>query len=153
MSRNQHSSGPPLLRIELYPSLACLGPAGAMVNAIAREHGMPLDACSQLELAVVEAVTNVVKHGTGKRCGVEIEMQVWLPPTGIVLHLCDTGSRIPASALEAADGSVFHRAEVDIMDAPEGGMGLSLIRALVDELHYTVEDGRNTMCMVKNRGQ
>jgi anti-sigma regulatory factor (Ser/Thr protein kinase) len=142
---------PPLLKISISPSLECLGPVGKMTYAIATHHGLSESSASELELAIVEALTNIVKHGQGARFDVEITLKIWLSQEGLTLYLSDSGSKIPEQALSAADGSVFYLADENVMNAPEGGMGLSLIKALVDEWSYTSHDGVNTLRLIKLR--
>lgn len=116
-----------------FPSVRLLA---AACHGILAEWGLPTERRSLLELAVVEAATNVVRHayrGQGGRVDLELSREGRV----IVLAVVDTGlsfdpTRVPPPRdLDPDDPSTW----------PEGGMGLPIIRAACDELRYS-SDGR-----------
>lgn len=96
-----------------------------------------------LELALVEAATNVARHAY--RDG---------PPGPVTLVLVRRGSDLSLSVKDR--GLSFDPAAVplppepdpdDPSTWPEGGMGLPIIRAACDELRYRSEGGRNRLTL------
>ena len=97
-----------------------------------------------LELALVEAATNVARHAY--RDGA---------PGPVTLVLVRDGSDLSLSVKDR--GISFDPAAVppppepdpdDPSTWPEGGMGLPIIRAACDELRYVTADGENTLTLV-----
>lgn len=131
------------VRLAIVASLANLGLAGAVMRALAHEGELDALASSQLELAVVEALTNIIRHGIGEPPQPnlnEIELTVWVLPDCVEVEIVDYGQPIPSDALVKADGSVFFYPVDDVLAWPEGGMGLSLIRAATDYMAYCPGD-------------
>jgi anti-sigma regulatory factor (Ser/Thr protein kinase) len=113
-----------------------------------RVHGAPLAAGprAQVETAVGELASNIVRHAYGAT-GLSGEM---------TLTLCGYGDRVegtfrdvgaaytgpPPSALSMPD-------PLELPELPEGGFGLRLTRAAVDELTYTRAAGTNCWRFVR----
>ena len=76
--------------------------------------------------AVGEAFNNIVIHGYGGRSDGVVEVEAELSPEQITIRLMDTGI--------AVDFSNVARPDLDSM--PEGGMGVFMIHALVDNVEY-----------------
>ncbi len=122
-----------------FPSVRLLA---AACHAVLAEWGVGEERRALLELAVVEAATNVVRHAYGGRGG-RVEVELAREERTISLSILDTGvafdpTRVPPPR------------EPDPRDPatwPEGGMGLPIIRAACDELRYRSEDGRNRLTL------
>lgn len=122
-----------------FPSVRLLA---AACHGVLAEWGLPTERRSLLELAVVEAATNVVRHayeGKGGRVDVELARE----GTAMTLSVVDSGlsfdpTRVPPPReLDPDDPSTW----------PEGGMGLPIIRAACDELRYRSEGGKNRLTL------
>jgi serine/threonine-protein kinase RsbW len=84
-----------------------------------------LDSCtSDVALAVTEACANVISHARGG--GRDYEVQVEINPSECNIRVVDTGVGFDAGALGPAG------------DLAESGRGVTLMRALVDDLHFVV---------------
>jgi len=122
-----------------FPSVRLLA---AACQGVLAEWGLPEERRSLLELAVVEAATNVVRHAYGGRGG-RVEVELTREGSAISLSVLDSGASFdptrvpPPREPDPADPSTW----------PEGGMGLPIIRAACDELRYRVEDGRNRLTL------
>ena len=114
----------------------------AACHGVLAEWGLPTERRSLLELAVVEAATNVVRHAYRGRGG-RVEVELTREGRAIALSVVDTGisfdpTRVPPPRdLDPDDPSSW----------PEGGMGLPIIRAACDELRYRAEDGKNRLTL------
>lgn len=122
-----------------FPSVRLLA---AACQGVLAEWGLPEGRRSLLELALVEAATNVVRHAYGGRGG-RVEVELTREGGAISLSVLDSGASFdptrvpPPRDPDPADPSTW----------PEGGMGLPIIRAACDELRYRVEDGRNRLTL------
>jgi sigma-B regulation protein RsbU (phosphoserine phosphatase) len=137
----------PLTRAELEMSsdLEELSRVRAFVRDVCRTlPGPPLDdsEISQLELAMTEAASNVMRHAYQGRTDQRIQLDAEVFVDRIVLRLHHLGETFDPDAVNAPtfDGT------------QEGGFGMYIIERSVDEVrYYRDERGRNCISMVKNR--
>lgn len=99
----------------------------------------------QVELALVEAVTNVIRHAYDGQPGRDVEVTVTLQPRCLSFQVKDTGRPLPALNLEALD---FDPADVDHL--PEGGMGLVIMHHVMDRVEYCRVGEANILKMEKH---
>ena len=122
-----------------FPSVRLLA---AACHGVLAEWGLCEERRSLLELAVVEAATNVVRHAYGGRGG-RVDVELAREGNAIDLSVVDSGASFdptrvpPPREPDPADPSTW----------PEGGMGLPIIRASCDELRYRSEEGRNRLTL------
>ena len=96
-----------------------------------------------MEVSLDEVLANVVRHGLEGREGGSVEIELTL----------DTGVEPPfCRVVVADDGPEFDPlsvAEPDttlgVEDRPVGGLGIALVRRLMDEVAYERRDGRNRL--------
>jgi anti-sigma regulatory factor (Ser/Thr protein kinase) len=122
-----------------FPSVRLLA---AACHGVLAEWGLSSERRALLELAVVEAATNVVRHAYGGRGG-RVELDLARDGATISLSVVDSGTAFDPTGVPAPR-------EPDPGDPstwPEGGMGLPIIRAACDELHYLSEGGRNRLTL------
>lgn len=138
------------IRLSIKANLSSVGIVGAVFRALSAEFGLSVVACTEVELAVVEATTNIVKYSLAHRPEEDIHFSV--SNEGYILEVMieDKGTPMPSEALANADGSVFDY-DVDNMDTwPMSGMGLSLIKAVMNTVEYHADSQGNILRMVKN---
>ena len=102
------------------------------------------DSLCQLELAVHEAATNIIRHAYAGQPDQPIEMTVAADGDNARVTLAHQGRAFDPGNVPAPtfDGSRF------------GGFGVYLIAQLVDEVTYTNDDaGRSVILLVKRRPQ
>ncbi|MGD0273905.1 MAG: ATP-binding protein [Gaiellaceae bacterium] len=99
------------------------------LTALARARGFSEETLADLKLALTEACSNSVRHAYGPGDGtVELLYELW--PDRLVVEVSDEGSGFePPSGLE------------ELGDPGEGGLGLAIIRELVDDLEITEKAG------------
>ena len=102
-----------------------------------------------VELSLVEAINNVIKHGYHGKPGKDVQVAVALQPDRVVVEIIDHAPPMPAQVLEKGSGDPFAFDETDLADIPEGGMGLALIRMNMDEVEYHSSETENRLRMVK----
>ena len=131
--------------IEIATDLKELGRARAFVREVCGKIQDPApseETVQQLELAVTEAASNVMRHAYAGRPDRRIQIDVDVFADRIVLRLHHLGQSFDPDAVKppAFDGS------------RDGGFGLYIITQSVDEVRYHRDDrGRNCISMVKKR--
>lgn len=110
------------------------------------EAGAATDTIGTVEMVLAEILNNVVEHAYADQPGGRILLDVTCAAKGVGITVADEGTPING-ALPEGRAALKPGSEID--DLPEGGFGWSLIRTLVDDLHYHSDDGRNHLrCVV-----
>ena len=106
--------------------------------------------CDAIELALAEALTNIVQHGFGSGPGQPVRLRVRERGGALEVDLWDQGRPIPKDRLALADPSTtFLFDPTNLAGLPEGGMGLALIKAAFHEVRYGSRDGVNRLHLVR----
>lgn len=101
----------------------------------------------QLELCVVEVVTNIVVHGYQRKDSEIIELEIHLEPHRITFKFYDTGIKnAPQLNID------FEINPHDLAAIPESGRGLSLIHSFMDSVQTGEEKGKNLTLLIKHLG-
>lgn len=109
-----------------------------LVGSTMSQLGVDSDCVFDVELAVTEACTNVLKHAPSAQAEYEVELTIDLKQVSI--RIKDTGRGFDHAAL--ADAHEYS----DLVDlTEEGGRGIMLMRALVDELEFTSQPEAGTI--------
>lgn len=110
-------------------------PVLAAVREAARCRGFDDHGAQQLELAVDEALVNIVQHGYERGEEGPIEVRILAEPVGIQVVLKDRGLPFdPARSL-----------------APDQGLGLRLLRAMVDQVAFRFLGPEGRECALTKR--
>ena len=109
----------------------------------ARDLGMDEQGVYELQLAVDEACTNIIRHGYDGQDG-EIEILIELSEGGLRLTMRDWGPAFDPQAVPTPDVTA------SLEERCLGGLGLFLMRQVTDNLwfEFDAEEG-NTLTMVK----
>lgn len=118
----------------------------AEVAAAIRAGGFPDVYTNRILIAVDEAVTNIIEHGyegTGKG-RIDIVMEV--EPETFTISIIDQGETFDPRSMSDVD------IERHVAAGKSGGLGVFLIRKIMDVVDYHHETGRhNRLTMVKRR--
>jgi anti-sigma regulatory factor (Ser/Thr protein kinase) len=112
--------------------------------ALTAAHGISKAVSWPIEVSLDEVMANVVDHafeGRPEAGTVDLELRLDLavePPVCEMMVVDDGPEFDPLSAAEP-DRSL------GIEERPIGGLGLALVRRLMDEVHYERRDGRNRL--------
>ena len=118
---------------------------GFLTDALAKE-GANETAAFSVKLATEELFTNMVKYNTGSRADITIRIAKADGSLTVDLIDNDVDPFDPANADEAG--------VVDsIEDRRIGGLGLRLVRSVVDKISYEYKDRRMTVRLVKQLEQ
>jgi serine/threonine-protein kinase RsbW len=104
---------------------------------------------NDVELSVVEAVNNVIKHGYRGQRGSSVEIKVGLRTDRVVIDILDQAPPMPEGVAAVKLGGPFEFDPENLQDLPEGGMGMALIQMTMDDVSYSSEAGVNRLTLTK----
>ena len=110
----------------------------ARERKLAREHAFRLD------LAVAEALTNIMSYAYCDEARHDISVELRAQPDRIRIRIEDDG--VPFNPLELP----VEPQPRSLDQAQPNGRGIPLMRSFMSELHYLRRDKRNVLTMVLN---
>ena len=123
----------------------------AVLNHFLREFwataGLPPARLGNFELALEEVFVNVVTHG--RQPGIaprRVEVSLSLGANAVTVTVEDDGPQFDPLSLPPPDVTA------SLADRNVGGLGVSLVRNLMDTVSYARIDGRNQLRMSKRLG-
>lgn len=137
----------PHIRIEMLSNPMYLSGAREMVSAVARRLGFNDANCSQIALAVDEALCNVIRHGYDRKADRPIWLSLWPMdgsaggPSGsssgsgggaaIKIVIEDEAKQVEPTCIKGRD----------LEDVKPGGLGVHIIKEVMDEVRYEKREG------------
>ena len=115
----------------------------AAVEEFAERDNWPPDLVFKLNLVLEELGVNIVNYSgaTG-----EIEISLASDGETVTIEIADNGRPFnPLAELDTPDISA------PLGERPVGGLGVHLVRSMMDELSYSREDGMNRLAMTKRK--
>jgi serine/threonine-protein kinase RsbW len=123
-----------------------LAKIGEFVARAASSAGLDPTAAYAVEMAVDEACTNIIEHAYDGEGRGDIECVCQINSTGLIVTLRDYGSPFDPSSVPEPD---IH---ASLEERTEGGLGLFLMRKLMDEVRFEFTcDSGNILTMVKRK--
>jgi anti-sigma regulatory factor (Ser/Thr protein kinase) len=117
--------------------------AAQFVTDFGTRHRLPTAVIHDLCVAFDEALSNIVKYGHGDDARHEISLRLGLTGAQVVAEVEDDGVPFDPLSVPAP------RLEGGIDERPIGGLGIYLLRQLMDEVHYARRGNRNVLTMKK----
>lgn len=100
----------------------------------------------QVNLTLDEIVSNVIRHGWKDGGEHQLNVRIFLLKDELKLEVEDDAT--PFNPLEVPPPDVSRPIE----ERPIGGLGIHLVRQIMDELDYRQFDGKNLLIMKKKLG-
>ena len=119
----------------------------AAVEELAEREDWPPEMVYRVTLVIEELVVNIINHGHDD--GVhDIEIAMASEPDALTVEITDDGR--PFDPLSDAP-----EPDLDSLleDRPVGGLGIHLVRTMMDEVHYRREQDRNHTTLIARRGE
>ncbi len=115
-----------------------LSGARQLIAAIAQRLGFDEMACSQIALAVDEALCNVIRHGYDRATDRPIWVSVWPSrpapdegvESGMLIVIEDEARQVDPAVIKGRD----------LDDVRPGGLGVHIIKEVMDEVEYEARD-------------
>ena len=132
-------------KLVLPNDIATIPQLNEFIDTVAEEVGLDMSLTMSLNLAIEEAVVNVMDYAypEGQRGDVDIEVtadQQWL-----TFVISDTGIAFDPTAKEDVDTTLSAE------ERPIGGLGIFLVRQLMDVIDYKREGDKNVLTLRKKR--
>ena len=128
----------PHIRIELRSDPCYLAGVRQLIAGVAQRIGFDESSCSQVALAVDEALANVIRHGYCRACDRPIWISLW-PSAETEEQGAGLRIEIEDEARHVDEAELCGR-ELD--DPKPGGLGLHIIREVMDEVAYEKREPR-----------
>lgn len=129
--------------LEVEARLDSLRSVGLWLRDAARDGALPYEVAFGLDLAVHEAVENVVRHGCRDGGLHHIRLRLHADDRRVELVIRDDAAPFDPLAIPAP--ATPQRIE----DVVPGGQGVHLMRHFTDEVHYRREEGTNVLTLVR----
>jgi serine/threonine-protein kinase RsbW len=107
------------------------------------ESNLPAGDAVPFELALEEVFMNVVMHGAAADRATRVEVSVALVDGGVILIVEDDGPPFDPLSLPAPDLTA------SLEKRPIGGLGVFLVRKMMDSVRYQRRGARNQLQMTK----
>jgi serine/threonine-protein kinase RsbW len=114
------------------------------VSTVGAQAGLEESDIGKLELAVDEACANVIEHAYGHDLTKEVIVRATFDDETLRIDVEDTGKgfdpkSVPSEELERL-----------VQERKSGGLGMRLMKSLMDEVHYEIAPGqKNELHMLK----
>lgn len=96
----------------------------------------------EVQLAVEEACNNIIRHGYRGSEG-DIRVAVDFVAGSLKVTIEDDAPQFDPTYFDKPDFTA------DLEKRPVGGLGIHLIRSMVDEMKYELQDGKNRLILAK----
>ena len=118
------------------------------VGAIAQSGGFNDKDVYNIQLATDEAASNIIEHSYEGVTDGLLEISCGIKKNTITIVLTDHGKSFDPSDIPAPN------LKADLSERQIGGLGLFLMRKLMDEVHYEADskENRNTLTLIKRKG-
>ncbi len=109
------------------------------------EYDYSAKAFLQIQVAIEEVFVNIVQYsGLPPDETIEVRCEVLDDPLRAVIYFIDAG--IPFNPLDSDDPDISPEG----LMAREGGLGIFMVKQMMDDASYVHEDGKNILTITKN---
>ena len=115
------------------------------VRDFGRENRLPEDLVWEIRLVLEEIVTNIISYGYEDRAEHAIAVALVTSEQDITLRIRDDAR--PFNPLEQPVPDL----EIPIEDRGIGGLGIHIVREIMDEIDYKREENVNLLVMTKHK--
>jgi len=123
--------------------ISAIEPLSITVSDVCAKNGIPDAIRDDVNLALDEVIANVIMHGFGDSAEHNIIVRLCIDPGIISVTVEDEG--VPFNPLSAPEPDLSAPIEL----RPIGGLGIHLVKNLMDEIEYERREGRNYLVMRK----
>ena len=115
----------------------------AFIDSVAQQLRLDKTMQQQLKLAVEEAVVNVMQYAYPLGTTGDIDVNAQCDGERLKFVISDSGKAFDPTQTAKADTSL------SVEDRPIGGLGILLVRELMDSINYERVDGKNLLTLRK----
>ena len=114
------------------------------IDEVCEELGLDFATVSAIQLAIEEAVVNVIEYAYPDKVDEKSSLTVTAADGEIVFVLSDSGVAFDPTLAQEPDITLPAEAR------PIGGLGIMLVKRIMNEVAYERIDGQNSLKMVKH---
>ena len=129
--------------ITLPNDIATITQLSELVETVCEEKGLDMALTMNLNLALEEAVVNVMSYAYPDSQG-DVKVDIIIDDQKVVSTLTDSG--IPFDPTQKGDVDTTLPAE----ERPIGGLGIHLVKQIMDKVSYQYVDNQNILTLEKN---
>ena len=113
------------------------------IDGVCEFLGVDMGTTMQLNLAMEEAVVNVMNYAYPKGTKGDVKILAHCDNAQLTFVIIDSGVAFDPTAAAEADTSLT------VEERPIGGLGIFLVRQIMDEVEYQRSEGQNMLTMRK----
>lgn len=117
---------------------------GGFIDAICEDAGVDMAMAMTLNLAMEEAVVNVMLYAYPEGTKGDVGIDACVSDDAMTFIISDTGMPFDPTAQKDADITL------PVEERPIGGLGIHLIREIMDNVSYDYVDRHNVLTLTKN---
>ena len=114
---------------------------GEWMEVTGEQLGLPMAAVFQLNLALEEAFVNVVDYAYPGKNGMPVQLNMDGTGETLTFTLIDEGEPFDPTTLDEPDTNLSAE------ERPVGGLGVFLVKQIMDEVRYERQGNRNILTM------
>ncbi len=130
-------------RLVLHNDIQQIPQLAEFILTIAEEKHLNQSLSMSLNLALEEAVTNVILYAYPKGADGLVTIEAILREKSLDFIVSDSGRPFDPTAVPEVD------TDKGLDERPIGGLGIHLVRSIMDEVHYKRTDEKNILSMTK----
>ena len=131
------------LEFSIVNDLRDIAGVGEKIGAFCAEHGLAEEVSFEVHLALDELLTNTIDYGYDNDYEHRIDLLLRLQGDTLTVEIADDGRAFdPLQAAEPDMGA-------SLQDRARGGLGIYLVRKMMDSVAYRRQDGRNIVTLTK----
>ena len=134
---------PPALSLTIANDLAEIGRIAPVIEDFCAEQGLGEGIAYAINLSLDELLTNTISYGfeDGGRHAIDIVLEA----AGDRATVTVRDDAVAFDPTQAGDPDL----DLDLDDRPIGGLGIHIVRAMMDEVRYERVDGHNQLILTK----
>ena len=113
------------------------------IDTVAEKIGLDMSLTMSLNLAIEEAVVNVMEYAYPEGEQGNVDIEVIADDKWLTFIISDNGIPFDPTTQEDADTTLSAE------ERPIGGLGIFLVRQLMDSINYQRKDGKNILTLSK----
>ena len=130
-------------KLTLHNDITEVPTLGEFVEQVAEQLGYNMTDSMNMNLALEEAVVNVMNYAYPEGTIGDILIEAATTETQLVFTIKDSGTPFDPTQVEDPDTTL------SIEDRPIGGLGIFLVKQLMDSVTYNYTDGFNILTLKK----
>ena len=130
--------------LTLHNDIAQISRLPGFIRSVTAERNISPELLNNLNLALEEAVSNIILYAYPKGTDGVVEIVARADRNTLVFILSDSGKEFDPTAKEEVDISA------GVAERAIGGLGIHLVRSIMDSIRYERKDGKNILILTKH---